>query len=135
MRAILFPLVILLVAGALFWMMKPEPESDVVLYCSVDQDQSRPFAMQFEEETGLAVGYVPEIESQRSIGLPQLLRREKDRPRADVYWSNEIMNMVDLGRRGILAPLPPVWPMPSRRRGGIPRAFTWRSAPEPGSSS
>ena len=107
MRAILFPLVILLVAGALFWMMKPEPESDVLLYCSVDQDQSQAIVKIFEEDSGLDVGFWGEDESHRSIGLPQLLRREKDSPRADVFWSNEIMNMVDLGRRDLLAPLPP----------------------------
>ena len=34
------------------------------------------------------------------------IRDEKDNPRADVFWSNEIMNMVDLSLRGLLAPLP-----------------------------
>jgi iron(III) transport system substrate-binding protein len=106
MRTILFPLVILLVAAGLFWLLRPEPEADVVLYCGVDQDQSQPIAQEFTEETGLTVRYEGEIESARSIGLPGKLREEKDSPKADVFWSNEIMNMVDLGRRGLLAKLP-----------------------------
>ncbi len=106
MRTILYPLVILIIVVALFWFLKPEPESDVVLYCGVDQDQSRPISDEFTKETGLSVLYKGEIESQRSIGLPQTLRQEMDNPHADVFWSNEIMNMVDLGRRGIIAKLP-----------------------------
>jgi len=78
----------------------------VVLYCGVDQDQSQSIAKIFQDETGIAFAFHGEVEAMRSIGLPQNLRFEKDRPRADVFWSNEIMHMVDLVRGGIMDPLP-----------------------------
>jgi iron(III) transport system substrate-binding protein len=106
MRSLLFPILILVVVGALWWLMRPEPEPDVVLYCGVDQDQSRPIAEAFETETGLVLRYQGEIESQRSIGLPQRLLQERDDPRADVFWSNEIMNMFSLQEKGLLGALP-----------------------------
>ena len=80
--------------------------ADVVLYCGVDQDQSQAIAQAFEQETDIAVAFHGETEAMRSIGLPQKLLFEKDRPRADVYWSNEIMHMVKLVRAGVMDPLP-----------------------------
>jgi iron(III) transport system substrate-binding protein len=78
----------------------------VVLYCGVDQDQSQAIAKAFEAESGVSVAYYGETEAMRSIGLPQKLLFEKERPRADVYWSNEIMHMVKLVRAGVMDPLP-----------------------------
>ena len=106
MRTALYPIVLILVAFGVWWIVKLEPEPDVVLYCGVDQDQSRQIADLYEQEAGKTVLYQGEIESQRSIGLPQKLRDEKSNPRADVFWSNEIMNMVDLSSRGLLDTLP-----------------------------
>jgi len=106
MRTLVYPVVLVLVALAVWWIVKPEATPDVVLYCGVDQDQSRQIADLFEEETGLTVLYQGESEAARAIGLPQRLRAEKDDPRADVFWSNEIMNMEDLSGRGLIGPLP-----------------------------
>jgi iron(III) transport system substrate-binding protein len=106
MRRAIYPVLILAAAAILLWLTRPEPEPDVVLYCGVDQDQSQQIAAKFSEETALKVRYEGEMESQRSIGLPQRLRTEAASPKADVYWSNEIMYMVNLGQSGMLAPLP-----------------------------
>jgi iron(III) transport system substrate-binding protein len=78
----------------------------VTLYCGVDQDQSRSIALQFTQLTGSAVDYHGETEAMRSVGLPKRLMGERGRPRADVYWSNEIMHMVHLCKSGVMAPLP-----------------------------
>ncbi len=107
MRAVVLPLVILAVAAVVAWVFWPEPAPDVVLYCGVDQDQSRGITDEYEKKTGQEVKFVPENERNRSIGLPQQLLQERSHPRADVYWSNENMHIVDLGLRGLLAPLPP----------------------------
>jgi iron(III) transport system substrate-binding protein len=78
----------------------------VVLYCGVDQDQSHDIADLFQKETHVTVDYHGENEAMRSVGLPQTLEMERNRPRADVFWSNEIMHMEALIRDGIMAPLP-----------------------------
>ncbi|MFV1959430.1 MAG: extracellular solute-binding protein [Planctomycetota bacterium] len=106
MRTFVFPLLILVVGGVLWWAFRPEEEPDLVLYCGVDQDQSRLVVTLFQKETGLTVRFEGENEAFRSIGLPRKLKEEQGDPRADVFWANEIMNMDDLGRRGLLAPLP-----------------------------
>ncbi len=97
--------VVLLVA-CLVWFFWPESEPDLVLYCGVDQDQSRLTIKYFENESGLKVDFHGESEAFRSIGLPQKLLRERDNPRADVYWSNEIMHMAHLADLGLFATLP-----------------------------
>jgi iron(III) transport system substrate-binding protein len=100
-------LALLLVVGAgAAWLLWPRPGSDVTLYCGVDQDQSRPVADAFEKATGLKVSYQGETEASRSLGLPGRLAAEKDHPVADVFWANEVMNVVVLRDRGVLAPLP-----------------------------
>ncbi len=106
MRSFILPLVIVAVAVLVWWLFDPEPEADVVLYCGVDQDQSQQIAQLYEKEKQLRVNYVGESEAFRSIGLPSRLKGEAAHPKADVFWSNEIMNMVDLGNQGLLAKLP-----------------------------
>ncbi len=105
MRAIVLPIVILLAAGAVWWFLREKP-ADVVLYCAVDQDQSQPIAAGFEKAKGLHVRFEGEPETMRSVGLARRLVEERSKPVADVFWSNEIMNMVHLGRQGVLDALP-----------------------------
>lgn len=78
----------------------------VVLYCSVDQDQSQPIAEAFAKETGVEVRYQGETEASRSVGITHRLANEIKNPVADVLWANEIMNTVHLRDLGALAPLP-----------------------------
>ncbi len=78
----------------------------VVLYCGVDQDQSQRIADLYQQQTGVKVDYHGESEAMRSVGLPQRLMLERKRPRADVFWSNEIMHMIHLCSSGVMAPLP-----------------------------
>ncbi len=102
----LIVLLLLALVGCGLWLLLAEDGSDVVLYCGVDQDQSRPMVMSYEKATGTSVDYVGETEAMRSVGLPQKLLLEKDRPHADVYWSNEIMHMVHLADVGVIDALP-----------------------------
>ena len=98
---------VLVAAAAAFWVINPGTQPDLVLYCGVDQDQSRSMVDVFSQQTGLRVDYHGETEKTRSVGLPQRLRKERDRPRASVYWSNEIMHMTALANDGLIDPLPP----------------------------
>ncbi len=78
----------------------------VVLYCSVDQDQSKPIQEDFEKQTGIRVVFQGETEASRSLGVTHRIAFEKEHPVADVLWANEIMNTVFLRDLGALAPLP-----------------------------
>ncbi|WP_428938837.1 extracellular solute-binding protein [Fontivita pretiosa] len=76
----------------------------VVLYTSVDEPYARPIIRRFERQTGISVTLVTDAEAAKSAGLAQRLLAEKDRPRADVYWGNEIFHAIDLASQGVLAP-------------------------------
>lgn len=77
---------------------------DVVLYVALDQEFSKPFVERFEKETGLVVEAHYDVEANKSVGLTTALREEKDYPRADVFWNNEIANTIQLQQLGVLEP-------------------------------
>ncbi|HWP40824.1 MAG TPA: hypothetical protein VNL70_07850, partial [Tepidisphaeraceae bacterium] len=76
----------------------------VVLYTSVDEPYVRPIVRRFERQSGISVTLVTDAEAAKTAGLAQRLLAEKDRPRADVYWGNEIFHTINLARQGVLAP-------------------------------
>ena len=94
------------VAGMALWLAWPPVAADVVLYCSVDRDQSERLVDVFRQETALSVDFQGDSEADKSLGLAQRLSREKVNPRADVFWANEIMNTVWLAEADVLDPLP-----------------------------
>ena len=99
-------LILVALGAGLWWTLRPDAAAQLVLYCGVDMDQSRPMVDAFADEAGMQVDFHGEVEAFRSIGLAQRLELERDKPRADVWWSNEIMHMVNLAEKDIIAPLP-----------------------------
>ncbi|MFT7553689.1 MAG: iron(III) transport system substrate-binding protein, partial [Rhodothermales bacterium] len=79
------------------------PEPDLVLYVAHDQVYSEPLIQRFEEETGLRVRAEYDSEASKTIGLVNRIRNEKNRPRCDVFWNNEVGHSVALAGEGILA--------------------------------
>ncbi len=77
-------------------------EVDVVLYCALDQVHAEPLVRQFEEETGLRVRAEFDVEANKTVGLVNRIRAEKNRPRCDVFWNNEIAHTVALAEEGLL---------------------------------
>lgn len=97
-----------LAAAALSACGKPE---GVVVYVSADESVARPILAAFTAETGLAVTPVFDTEATKTTGLANRLRAERDRPRADLFWSSEIAFTVALADEGVLAPLAPEPPL------------------------
>ena len=77
---------------------------EVIIYTSVDQIYSEPVLDYFEEQTGIKVKPVFDIEATKTIGLVNRLIAEKDKPRADVFWSGEFVQTILLKEKGVLAP-------------------------------
>lgn len=82
----------------------PDPNRTVVLYSSVDSDFLKLVLPDFEKTTGITVQLVGDTEATKSTGLVQRLIAEKDRPKADVWWSSEALGTIKLSRLGILEP-------------------------------
>lgn len=78
-------------------------ESTVTAYVALDREFSEPVLADFERESGVRVRSKFDVESTKTIGLTNLIRSEASRPRADIFWNNEIINTIRLKRAGLLA--------------------------------
>src|SRR5215212_4143445 len=89
----------------------------VTIYVSTDRVFSEPVLRQYEQRSGIKVNPVYDTEETKSTGLANRLLAEKNRPQADVFWSNEPVRTLVLKSRGVLAPYE------SGNAGGIPPAL------------
>ncbi len=76
----------------------------LVLYVSADDYLARQVVAAFEEETGIDVETVGESEVNKSTGLANRIRSERDNPQADIFWSSEAFTMIQLAEEGLLEP-------------------------------
>ncbi len=99
-----FPLAViaaLLGSWLVYWHRGPVP---LVVYCAHDSIYAEKILRDFERQSGLPVAIRFDTEATKSLGLVELLIREKDAPRCDLFWNNELLAMFDLAARGILEP-------------------------------
>ncbi|HLW65142.1 MAG TPA: extracellular solute-binding protein [Gemmataceae bacterium] len=78
--------------------------SRVVLYCAQDRVFAESVLAEFTQRTKLDVAPKYDTEADKSVSLYEELIREKDRPRCDVHWNNEILATIRLRRAGLLEP-------------------------------
>jgi iron(III) transport system substrate-binding protein len=76
----------------------------LVIYVSGDSIFSKELFAAFEEDTGIKVSPAYDTETTRAIKHRIAIEKEKDDPRADVFWNNEIVNTILLQKKGLLAP-------------------------------
>jgi iron(III) transport system substrate-binding protein len=75
---------------------------EVVVYTALDREFSEPILDRFTRETGIAVLPAYDTESTKTVGLVWRIITERDRPRCDLFWNNEILNTLRLARQGLL---------------------------------
>ena len=83
------------------------PESEVVAYTALDQEFSGPIYARFTRITGIEVAAKYDVESTKTLGLVEAILAERQRPRADLFWNNEILHTLRLERAGLLAAFTP----------------------------
>ncbi len=76
----------------------------LVVYCTHDSVFSEPIVKQFEQRTGIRVAMRFDSEATKSLGLVEQIISEKENPRCDVFWNNELLGTMDLQKRGLLTP-------------------------------
>lgn len=105
MKKLLFVLSFVLVA----WSCGDEKQAarEVVVYTALDRDFSEPIFREFTAKTGIRVRAKYDAESTKTVGLANAIRNEKNRPRCDVFWNNEILNTLLLKAEGLLQPCAP----------------------------
>lgn len=117
----------------------PAPKAqgpEVVLYSSADTELIKLVVPEFEKETGIRVKWVGDTEATKNTGLVQRLRAEKDRPRADVWWSSEPFGTINLASEGVFeactsdaaeAGIPGGWPAAMRAKDAMWYGFAQRA--------
>jgi iron(III) transport system substrate-binding protein len=78
------------------------PDGKVIVYTALDQLYSEVILKRFEEKTGITVEAVYDSEAAKTTGLVNRLIAEKERPRCDVFWNNEIIRTIRLKEMGLL---------------------------------
>ncbi len=77
---------------------------EVVVYTSIDQEIALPILAEFTKATGVKVRAKYGPEPTESTGLAPTILAERDRPRCDLFWNNEILSTLWLEREGLLRP-------------------------------
>ncbi len=99
----LLPLLLLAaLTGA--WLYHRSGPPRLTVYCAHDSIYAESILRDFTRQTGIPVAARYDTEATKSLGLTELLVREKDAPRCDVFWNNELLGTLDLQEKGILAP-------------------------------
>ncbi len=80
------------------------PGNALVVYCAHDSIYSAQLLEKFESQTGIEVAVRFDTEGTKSLGLVNLLLQEKENPRCDVFWNNELLGTLDLQEAGVLEP-------------------------------
>jgi len=75
---------------------------EVVVYTALDSDFSRPIFDDFTRQTGIVVRPKFDTEATKTVGLYNEILAERDRPRCDVFWNNEILNSIRLADEGLV---------------------------------
>lgn len=93
----------------------PKAENEVVVYAALDRDFSQPILQSFERANeNTTVSTVFDVEASKTVGLVKRIEAEKDRPRCDVFWNNELLHTIRLSKQGLLQPrrwdIPSNWP-------------------------
>ncbi len=101
---LLFPLTALAALFLAWWALTHRGPAPLVVYCAHDSIYSEKILRDFEKRTGIPVAIRFDTEATKSLGLVELLVQEKDAPRCDVFWNNELLGTMDLAERGILEP-------------------------------
>lgn len=77
-------------------------EPDLVVYTALDEEFSDPILKDFAQQNSLKVAPKYDTEATKTVGLANAILAEKDRPRCDVFWNNEILNTLRLQQAGLL---------------------------------
>jgi iron(III) transport system substrate-binding protein len=79
-------------------------EKSVTMFCALDQIFSEKVIEPFNDESGMTIKPVFDTEATKTVGLVNRIIAEKNNPKCDVFWNNEIVRTIILKRKGLLQP-------------------------------
>ncbi|HUP81011.1 MAG TPA: extracellular solute-binding protein [Pirellula sp.] len=110
----------------------PRREESVVLYSAADREYVTPILDAFERaNTGTEIARQFDVEASKTLGLVTRIEREKERPKCDVFWNNELIHTIRLQKQGLLASrrwkVPDSWPKGFKAKDGTWIGFAARA--------
>ncbi len=93
---------VLIVFVAAWVSVSRRSEDALIVYCAHDLIFAEQVLKDFEAETGIKVVVVGDTEATKSLGLVQRLLREKNNPKCDVFWNNQVLGTMQLADAGVL---------------------------------
>ena len=105
--AVLLPVLATVVLVAVWLSLLPSVGTDsptLVVYCAHDRIFAEQILDDFTHQTGIRVHVRFDTEATKSLGLINLIVQERQQPRCDVFWNNELLGMVELQQQGLLLP-------------------------------
>ena len=99
---ILIIAVIVMLVAFFTWQQQISGERSLIVYSAHDSVYSEKILKEFEKESGIKVIPKFDTEATKSLGLIELIKREKDNPRCDVFWNNEVLGTMELKQAGLL---------------------------------
>ena len=98
---VLIPLIAGVVLAGMWLTILPNA---LVVYCAHDAVYAKEILDEFSRQTGIPVEVRFDTEATKSLGLINLIIQERQQPRCDVFWNNELLGMVELREQGFLQP-------------------------------
>jgi iron(III) transport system substrate-binding protein len=78
--------------------------ASLIVYVAHDREFSQAVLERFTRDTGIAVRAKYDDELTKSLGLVKTIIEERNHPRCDVFWNNELLGTLDLQDAGVLEP-------------------------------
>ena len=78
------------------------PDDPLVVYCAHDAVHAASVLRRFRDETGIGLSIRYDTEASKSLALVELIRREREKPRCDVFWNNQLLGTAQLATEGLL---------------------------------
>lgn len=79
-------------------------QGKVSVYVSLDEEFSRGILEDFGKRHDIDIEITPDTEDNKTIGLVNRIISEKQNPRCDVYWNNELGQTIRLKNLGLTQP-------------------------------
>ncbi len=110
----------------------PQREKNIVLYSASDREYVTPILDAFERANpGIEIARQFDVEASKTLGLVTRIERERERPRCDLFWNNEIIHTIRLQKQGLLASrrwkVPDNWPKAFKAKDGSWIGFAARA--------
>ena len=101
-RNIRFGAAFILIAATILFAVFRTTEDPLIVYCAHDAMYAEAIVRAFAAETGIPVRVKFDTEATKSLGLVELIKKQRNAPLCDVFWNNELLGTMDLAAEGLL---------------------------------